>query len=354
MRTFLHTLRFLWALNNKKTEGKAPQSIRLARGGFSTEADVYSPVKAKQHQGTIVFIHGMTLSGHKDPRIIALCRAAERAGYLAIAPHFPKIACCEMNPVSVENIDQVIHAIAEDPSLSQGSRVAVFTASFSGLLGLCAVSRLKTAPLVNHFCAVGSSFDPETVCLSVLDRPDADKGVKWVLLKNFLPDEDIKDARIYRGLELAAEEAFNRQPYTRFHDYLKAMDTVVRQRLLELYQQVQENRPMGDLCAAKVAQFAHQLLTDANLNQLDCRVFLLHSTDDNIIASAESVKLYQQLQALSIPSDLLVTPLLKHADVKITLGTFLEIFKMMKIFHYYLADLNTDISITPQEEPMAN
>ena len=354
MRTFLHTLRFLWALNNKKIEGKAPRSIRLTRGDFSTEADVYSPVMAKQHQGTIVFIHGMTLSGHKDPRIIALCRAAERAGYLAIAPHFPKIACCEMNPVSVENIDQVIHAIAEDPNLSQGSRVAVFTASFSGLLGLCAVSRLKTAPLVNHFCAVGSSFDPETACLSVLDRPDADEGVKWVLLKNFLPDDDIKDARIYRGLELAAEEAFNNQPYTQFHDYLKTADTTVRQRLLELYQQVQEKRPMGDLCATKIRQFADQLLTNASLSQLDCRVFLLHSTDDNIIASGESVKLHQQLQKLSIPSDILVTPLLKHADVKITLGTFLEVFKMMRIFHHYLAGLHEDVPTAPQDEAVAN
>ena len=335
MDSFLTTLRFLISISSKNIKGKAPRTVILKRNGFETEADVYK-LKRRKYKGVIIFIHGMTLLGFRDPRIIALCQAASKAGYIAIAPELPLISKCDMSDASVDNIDSVIHCVYDDKSLSGGKPIALFTASFSGLLGLCAIARKETASLVSNFCAVGTSFDPDETCLKALNNPLTEDGVQWVLLKNFLSNEYTNNQEIIHGMELAIQDTFNEKPYNQFNAYLETISLQSKAMLIDLKEKVTGKHDMRDLCREQIHQFSLNLKHSVDLNRLTCRVFLLHSTDDNIILPEESTKLYHQLKELNKSCRLLITPLLEHADVNVSPKMFVEIIKLMRVFHLFL------------------
>src|SRR3990167_9653328 len=90
---YIDTIKFLRVATQQKEYLPFIEHIELiSRTGERFQTDVYQPVNSKKIKGTILFIHGMNKYGNKDPRMVALCKAAAVANYRAVAPTYQLIA----------------------------------------------------------------------------------------------------------------------------------------------------------------------------------------------------------------------------------------------------------------------
>jgi hypothetical protein len=81
-RGFLAAARFLLVLSGGWTSAARWQRQVLTR--FNTDIDLYLPRGTSA--GTVIFVHGLSVLGHRDPRVEQLGSALATAGFRAVIP----------------------------------------------------------------------------------------------------------------------------------------------------------------------------------------------------------------------------------------------------------------------------
>lgn len=310
--------------------------LRLPVDGQDLEADVYQGPRGDV-RGTLLFVHGMTLHGHRDPRQIVACRALASAGLRVVAPRLPGIAAARIEPGAPALVGRVIVAVASDPTLAPAGRVGLFSASFSASMSLLAAADPATARHLGAVCALGPYADLHGCLAFVMQTEGVDRYARTILFQNLLARALGPCAAVEQALAVAvADDSLRRSPPL-LPAALAALSLQDRRTVGQVLGDPEWCRSM----AARVLEASGELVQALDLlpraEQITVPVALLHGRDDDVIPADQSRLLHGAIQSAGGESHLLVTPLLSHGDPQWGLASAADALRLWRLFAWFLA-----------------
>lgn len=276
------------------------------------EWDDYAPVGATRR--TVVVVHGVTVLGPRDPRLVRFARSLCAAGFHVAAPALEGLRRFEADPADAERVRAVVRACAA----ADGAPVAVVGFSLGAGVALAAAAPAVAGgdpPLRGHVSLLLLLGAHDTLAPLFEDARapaeppwdgDDPRALDGVLYLRCL--------RVWRdpaGAGLAAEDE------AALGDLLGrwcvAADAAEKRRF---WDERLAGRPLPPPAATPEALAA--LSPAGRLATLDAPVILLHDRDDPVVPPAHARRLLTQLAARG-PGHrqrLLVTPILDHVAAR--------------------------------------
>ncbi|MCS6983869.1 MAG: hypothetical protein NZM25_01925 [Leptospiraceae bacterium] len=298
--------------------------------------DIYEP-KDRKTQGTIVFVHGMTLMGSRDPRQIMVCRSLAGAGYLVVAPFFQEISKTSITEKSIENIVESSLEILKDPNLAKKEKIAFFAPSFSAALVIRAASSRSLQDKISAICSVGTFAHVDHVIEYALQHETGDEYARLIILKNFVELSTGKNPALRRALELKIADNWHRrqEKEQEFPQYLKKLKPKDKKLVLSLIEDRQTAAYHFRRFLPKIKNLSQAINPVLALDKLKAALLLLHGKYDPVIPPTESSFLYTELEARKKPVKLCITSFISHGDNKISLSQVREILRVWSAFAWY-------------------
>lgn len=353
MRNLLNAFGFMLTLEMERFRRLAITELEFEVDGEKRVADVYRPQSAHslketrpqdKEAKTILLIHGMSVFGHRDQRLVNLASAFASAGFTAVVPGFPSIRNLEIDIAQSDDIGKVVRAFASDPEVCARGQVGLLAPSFSAGMTLIACSKPEVQPCVSALCTIGAYAHVETVMEFLLGAEDADEYGKCIVLWNFAHMALGDHPRVFDAFKLAAEDDGFRRNGTDaalLPPHLASLSEKER----ELFEKLRWNADY------RVAMFrellrdesnrdkVHGLSAMAHASELKAPVALVHGKNDDVIGAQESVDLYREFQRVGVPARLCLTPLISHGDTGINLSLIKDVYELASIFGYFLDQL---------------
>ena len=307
-----------WLLAEAVTEPVATEDVQISDLSGAFHARLYRPVKHPNAPGLIV-LHGVHHLGMDEPRLMSFAAAMASCGLQVLTPELPGIRDYHVDRSSV----QVIGQSAKWFAAQTGSPVGVMGLSFSGGLALVAASEPAYRPDFKLVFAVGSQDAMDHVAQFYLTgaetRPDGsierlrphEYGalvLEYEHLEDFVPARDVEAIRPVLRQHLyedkAAEDA--------------AAAKLTPQQLQKAHTLMDSNSP-ATLAMLAAVDTKHEAEMDGlsphgRLREMTTPVFLLHGQADNIIPSAETLWMANELSGTTLKA-MLVSPVLSHLDL---------------------------------------
>ncbi|PIQ44249.1 MAG: hypothetical protein COW05_00090 [Gammaproteobacteria bacterium CG12_big_fil_rev_8_21_14_0_65_46_12] len=332
MESLFQSVAFLRALQ-KPDKKILPKSIELSMNDQRFAADRYEGEVTTK--GTILFVHGMTPYGYRDPRMQDLGRAAAMCGYRAVIPNFPRIQQGLIETASIEEIIKVIQCVTDDYDLAPSGTVGIFTASFSGSICIRAIAQDSVRDRVKALLIIGGCNNPSACFGDILREPSRDRYAKLILVKNFAKAVVEADIVLGRALSCAIEDAYqNGHKSNAYENYVAHLSHGERDRVTQFI------RPIFKQGVLQVAHYDREIkglheafMRWSNVSNIAARVVLVHSVSDNVISPAESQALFKELQSHGVDARLVITPLLDHANFKFRPKYIIDLCRLLKAFN---------------------
>lgn len=321
----------------KKKRERSGRQIEIGVGpDGDMQADVYRPAGARSH-GTIIVIHGMTVTGNRDPRIINLGRALAEAGYTAVAPLIPGIQDQQIRPAVYEDVGLAIQRVSDDADLCPSGKLGLLGPSFSGSAGLIASARPENIDRVSSICTIGPYATIPSAFDFFFKAEQPDEYGKTIVLWNFVEYGIGKNKAVLRALKLATlDNGHRRKPeeceLPAYLETMKPKDRELFERLrhdrdfrLELWEQQIINHPA-------LVDMQQYIECAGNLREGMAPVVLIHGREDDVIPPSESGLLYARLDELGVPARLCITDLISHGDHGLTLAMIPQSIELAQAF----------------------
>lgn len=297
---FLETTRLLLRLSRP---GSVPRtSFRVTSfEGPEGVFDRYAPLgRPRRH---LLALHGVTLRGHRDIRLIQFAEEMARTGFCTWVPRLEGPATFSESPRDIESLLWVMRQASGESE----SPLAVVGFSLGAGIGLVAAADPRIRSKIGHFVAIGAHHDLDTV---------------WTIANQMAaqalesPTTAVPDA-LYAAL-LAAHRGLGREILgpalheqiiailqdfcTDFH--LENTRALVRDQLLPLWDP-------GTLLPA--FSNAAQLSPRGHLQDVKAEVHLIHDPHDPMVPVAQAQANWAELKSRPQgQQELLITGLLDH------------------------------------------
>ena len=302
--------------------GRGPRDGGSAPAGVHERADQHTAsgalydlyLPAREPRGAVVAVHGVTLRGGRDPRLVHFARSLARSQVACAVPTLPGLGSCLLAAGDLPVLEEVTLALAEET----GQRPGLVGFSYGGSYCLVAAGRAKIADKVRFVLTFGAYASLEEVIAGYAEeqRQEPAGASAW-------------DDRIYLHLvlvqqleqELGLPEELRRQVQALLRRYCSEASAEEKRRFYD-----EKLRPL-ELVGAALRSLDRDTLRALSpagqLAALRCRVSLIHDAHDGVVPPAQAGKLHAELQQAGDPgrSRLLVTPLLSHVD----LGSLLHV-----------------------------
>jgi hypothetical protein len=339
MRHFGRALRLMIALGLERYNSVVARAVRLGRGRAQYEADVYEPAAGAPLYGCLVFIHGMSIYGHRDPRVVELGRALATAGFRSVMPLIPDIQDLRIAARQRDEIGEAIGFVCDDPGLCAGKRPGVMAPSFSAGLTLVACSRPALADRVAAVCTIGSYAHADTVVELALYSQEADEYARLILLWNFFDLILEKNTRVKQALKIAAVDNGARRSGAQalLPAALAKLSAKDRALFDRMRQDPQFRRELGGRISRtrQIMKLAHEISPLDHAAGLRVPVILVHGRGDDVIAPTESEQLYAGYRAAGADARLCLTPFISHGDAKLSFKQIPEAMQLASAFAYF-------------------
>jgi acetyl esterase/lipase len=334
MDDILRSLAFI----SRMSFGPPPKAVDVQRtelGADRIPADIYRAAGGRS-RGTILSVHGMTLLGYRDPRIVKLCTVLSLSGHTIVNPHYAEIADLRVDLTSVDRVVDTIRAVTADPDLCPPSgRMGVLAHSFSAGLALSGMTRPEAEERVSVICTIGGAYNFDTALEAVLGRQDENHYPRRVLLWNFLHHSIGRRPGVERALRTALEDNGYKRQVPHLPQVLATLDPEDRELFLGLQNDprvrlyhLERFRPMMEPMAR-----AMDLLEEVRLP-----VILVHGLHDTVVPASQARELYDRLRRRGVPVRLDISPILDHnrrylglrmlAPAKRIVQTFAQFFRL--------------------------
>ncbi|MBX7056835.1 MAG: prolyl oligopeptidase family serine peptidase [Leptospirales bacterium] len=333
----LHALKFMVRLTLERFGHLSVREISLAAGRKKQPALVYEP--PDQVFGNVLFVHGMSVQGSKDPRVNIVCRALASAGYRAIAPQYDDIQKLLIAPRQVDQIESSLVAASMHPELGDGKPIGLMAPSFSAGLGIIAAARGPARNRVAALCAIGGFSHVDTAMQFLLGAERADDYGMMVVLWNFGPLALKAHPALFRAIkERALDNGFRRegaqQRAPALIAKLPASERKLMQRLME--SSAYRLSVSRAILKSKQADLIYPKISPARyLAALDAPVAIVHGVADNVIPPEESTNLFAELKRLGKPARLCLTPFLSHGDAGLRFSMAAEVLELAATFGFF-------------------
>jgi acetyl esterase/lipase len=308
--------------------------IEGAGGTEHVRARMYWPEGMPDAPAMVIF-HGVHHLGIDEPRLMGFAAAMASCGIRVLTPELPGIKDYHVSQDSVQTIGESVKWFAAQT----GGAVGVMGLSFSGGLALVAAADPAYHGGFRFVIAVGSQDSMRRVSNYYLTgrdvRPDGSVEVlpaheygplvlEYEHLEDFIPTQDLAAVRAVLRAHLYED------PKAEATASLELNEVQKRETLELMDATLPETRAKIAAMVTRHVDELPGLSPRGRLETLGTPVYLLHGEADNIIPSAETLWMAQELR----PEDLqavLVSPVLSHIDLEATPGAMDE----WRLVHFF-------------------
>ena len=304
-------------------------------------ARVYEPARSSGRAALLT--SGLHPSGIDEPRLVRLARHLSENGLTVVTPDIPELAHFEISPAITDVIEQAAVWLASNDRLAPDHRVAMIGISFSGGLSIVAAGRPALRdrvayllsfgghdelPRVLRYLCTGSEPLPthelrldRSGTTDVLVRPPHDYGVSVMLfglVERVVPAKQVDALRaaVLRYLLASALDTTDKPRAAIEFAALRDLEKTLPEPSATLLRYVNDRDVvhLGPRLLPYVGHYAGDAaLSPSKSPKPSAPVFLLHGTEDNVIPSAESEYLANDLRGHA-PTRLLLSGLISHAE----------------------------------------
>jgi dienelactone hydrolase len=294
------------------------EEIEFSAAGTLVHARMYRP-RNYSHAPALMVLHGVHYLGINEPRLMTFATAMASCGLQVLTPELPNIKDYHIDADSVRTISESAQWFAAQT----GGPVGVMGLSFSGGLALVAAADPIYQPSFKFILAVGSQDQMSRVAQYYLTgrelRPDGtveelsphEYGalvLEYEHLDDFVPASDVAAVKavlrehLYENKQ-AELSALNQATVTQRAEALALMKTNSSTTRIKLATaEVLRRKEMEGLSPHGI------------LKTMTTPVYLLHGKADNVIPSAETLWMANELPDTTLRAAL-ITPVLSHLDL---------------------------------------
>lgn len=298
------------------------------------DADVYEPPGSPR--GAIVFVHGMTFRGHRDPRQMRACSVLAGSGYRVVAPLIQDLATVRVSLDGLEQVSAALGTVAARPDLCGGSPPGVFSVSYSAALCLIAAARPELEGRVAALCALGTYSDGPGWVRWIIEDEHSDPYARLIVLRNFLPGVMRAPDAVLRALDATISDLNAGDEPRRLPAVWESLSEDERALTRSLREDPATWRRVGQqILDAGLTEVFGAISPAAAAPRLSMPVALIHGATDQVIPPEESRDLHGLLAARGAPSRLTVTRLLTHGDAELSLHVLREASSLLGTFAHF-------------------
>lgn len=296
-------------------------------------ADIYLPTRP--YRGTILFVHGMSLAGKNDARMVHFSQVLQRLGFLVIMPEYPEIKATRLTLDSIENISQSITYFAQNKQYAPYAQMALIAPSFSAALAFKSIVNQEVGQFINSYMSIGGLAYMDAVVQFVLSKPTADPYATLIILKNFCHHVVGDEPEVKKAFEIAVSDNWHRKEKGDLHHYLETIQPRNKKIVLELIHNIDFRKENVKMILEKEMVITRKASFVEELEQINSAVFLLHGQGDAVIAADQSQIIYERLRHYKKLSKLVITPFLSHGDTKFQLNKIPALWKLINGFAFF-------------------
>lgn len=288
----------------------------------------------------ILLVHGMSVYGIEDARLIELARNLSASGYFVATPEFQEIKQLLIREESIENIGDALIGLKKETGLFNRNRLGFFSVSFSGGMGLLSLSGEKIRNEVSSVLVVGPYTDFRETVPFVLGNPNADEYGYFVFLYNFI-HLAIKNSKMLEDVlfESALDNGFHRGDKSIAPNLAKNLS----KRDKEIFESINKSpafrMDLGKEFITKKPEIARGLSPIFEIQKIQAHITLIHGRNDNVISAEESIKASRILTEYNRPHVLELTGLLSHGDKVPVHSQLGDVPGIAKAFGCFLANI---------------
>lgn len=335
--SYRKAIKFVMIQELAKKNKIQPESCEFGNKHTHFCADVYRP-KSK-YQGTIVFVHGMSVFGKADARITTLCESLTRIGYLTIVPDYQDIQQLKIHKEQCQQISQSLICLLNNQELCPHAKAAIMAPSFSASLALKSSTHVELQNRISALCLIGGYADIDTTMDYLLMSEDAQDYGRLIVLMNFLHLIIGNDTQVPKAIGLAAlaqgsELLKDLEKKDDFVKKMSARDQKVYARILSdhdyrcnIWHKILQETDFQDV------KKSMDILPV--LHEITSAVILIHGKQDNVIAADQSRLLQTRLDELNKNVYLCLTELISHGDSGNVFTMIGEAWGLLKAFGYF-------------------
>jgi len=304
------TLTRLLARLSMPPSAKTPSNVReqwetsLPSGAL---VDLYEP--RKRSRGAVVAIHGVTVNGSRDERLIHFARSLAAVGVACAVPTLPRLAACQWEPSDVDVLGEAFDLIEDRTTLRPGLIGFSHGASYALVLA----SRDEYRKRARFVLAFGPYSDLNEVLRDYTKQQPPDPG-----------DAEAVDNWIYLHFVLAHGIGERAGLSGEAASSLKAVMGKFCHEATAEEKQAFFEKHIAPLDVLKVAQRLHspELLASVSpagkLDRVLCPVSLVHDVHDGVVPPEHSRRIYAELERRDsgAKQTLLLTRLLSHVGLR--------------------------------------
>lgn len=318
MRSTLGALRFLAANTVLPASDAAGEEIELALPGRE-------PVIAERYEapgraaGLILFMHGMSPVGRRDPRMRRASRALAAAGFRVLTPTVPDFEALRVDVGTTDHVEACIRGVHARQDLTGGRPFGLFSVSYSAAISLLASTRDGVAPMLSAICALGTFSDAVSWARYLMSDEGADEYARLIIFQNLLHCVTGRRPAVDHALSVALRDNWHQRAEPELKAVLAGLSPEDRELVVALREDPATWRRLGAEVIARQGAVFEALNVRDQASRLRVPTMLLHGSGDNVIPAEESRALHAAMVAAGAPSRLVVTPLLGHGDAALRL-----------------------------------
>lgn len=146
---------------------------------------------------TMVVVHGLSMTGHRDPRIVNVAKAlaATNPNHLVIVPYLRELAEVDLAANPIDRVREVLETIATDADLCPTGRLSILSPCISA--GFCIVAA-SYVDFIDAMLLIGPHADVHNVLKHAIKRKgkgDCRYGI-YAVLASFQSSRDAPLSRI--------------------------------------------------------------------------------------------------------------------------------------------------------------
>ncbi len=285
--------------------------------------DTYTHV---EKEGPVwIVVHGMTVNGKNDPRLVHFAQSLAYSGITCIVPMLNGLASCRWEPSDLDELDELVKIISD----RYNRKVGLIGFSFGGSYCLLTAARGKYAEQVRQIISFGAHYTWEDIFEEYKKNstPDSLTDEEWdewlymrlVIIKGYWKTSLSPEAK--REIDSALEH------------YCKEVHVEEKKQLYREYiQYIDLNQAIN---AAIKPDILNALSPAGKLSNLTCPVTLIHDRHDPVVSSIHAEGIYSELIKQPHPNRhrhrLALTSLLNHVSASsiLNIPDFFRFFKAM-------------------------
>jgi len=273
----------------------------LAGTGF----DIYQ--NRRKTLAACIAIHGVTINGGRDWRLINFARSLAHFGVACVVPTFKDLASCRWETRDLDELAKIVNLTVDE----YHQPVGLIGFSFGGSYALIVASQPEISAHIQWVITFSAYHDLKDV------------------LGNYITDSDVEphnddewDAAIYRKLVFI----YGHQDMVSFpSEVWQEMELLAKRYCCEasieekrrFYDRYLNNLDIAEMFKRSLSpEVFKKLSPTGNMGGLNCPVTLIHDRNDGAVAPIHAERLFSELQTIhnSNRHRLVMTSLLSHVS----------------------------------------